>query len=465
MSRSALLVLLSLGWACSPDLAPVGPEEGSTGDVDVDETGAPHGGSGDDTGAGDEEENDDDGSSDDSTGEAPLTCINLDPAPGDVCYVEHIIEVSSQVVALSDQNGDGQLDLITAQGYCCEARNPHEGLWLLPGNADGSFEAPQRLQEFDYQQFHYRFERLLPMGPGPDGIPRILTHTRVRSVGSDSEHFAVLAGETLREPLSLPYGFSMRGGPADLDGDGTLDFAAVDDVAIFAMSEPNGGLAVTEHPMPVFLPEAVLVGDHDGDGLDDILLVDEPHSDERFVGYWSHTLPGPVPSAVPEADEWTMEVGHRLRPEQARLLDIDDDGRLDLWSRHLASAPSSPGFVADRIIVALGTDDGFAPQVETELPGAVLAMQPRLADDSGRLRAVVNVDGHNDELWLLTLSEELEFQVDARLGLTFPAAHLDLDSNVRVGDLNGDGHSDFVTPVRVDWSSAIAVLLSRPGSI
>ncbi|MEM7160098.1 MAG: hypothetical protein AAF799_45090 [Myxococcota bacterium] len=465
MKLRALAILLPLGTACGPSTAPEGSAEGSTGELGDDSSGAP----GADT-TGDEADADS-GSDDGSTGEPPLPCANLDPAPGDTCYVEHLIEMRVEIAALSDQNGDGRLDLLLAQGFrCCEEDEDEPeptGLWLLPGNDDGSLGEPQLLFETPDH-----FEWLRPMGPGPDGIPRVMTRRRV-DVGFLVVHeYAVLAGEQfIEEPLPLPLLGDNEVGVADLDGDGVLDLAAMDGDAYFALSGPQGSFQITQHEMGQGSFLTVLVGDDDDDGVDDMLLVDDdPRYPGRpfpsdFIGQWSHTQPGPEPTLVPGPANWTLSVGANLRLGGARLLDLDGDGRLDLWTRHREYVPSANSSVQRQLVVALGTEDGFAPQVDTDLETTVLTMEPLLAPLDGSLRAVVHVVDHPDELWLMMLSDSLEFGIGTRLGLSYPTPDNSSDIVVHVGDLNGDGHSDFVTRVGSDpQRTGAAVLLSRPES-
>ena len=60
------------------------------------------------------------------------------------------------------------------------------------------------------------------------------------------------------------------------------------------------------------------------------------------------------------------------------------------------------------------------------------------------------------------LSDQLRFSVGARLQLTHPTPGNFNTLAVHVGDINGDGHSDFVTRVAsAPHHTTVAVLLSH----
>lgn len=431
-----------LGWtigilatACGPDLAPLpAGTESTSGST----TAEPIGSSTTSLTSVDTTATTDSGSEGSSStgGPEPLPCINIEPADGDVCYVEHLLEPSVTELTLSDQDGDGWLDVVFGESCCDDVEPATSGIGLMRGNPEGTFGEPQLIAEVEGS-----LTWMLPIGPGPDGVSRVVT-TRAVDVGFlVVTEYGMVVGESFVPGIpGLPDFQEENAEAADVDGDGVLDFLAIVEStsALFVgFVGPDGAFDFIPYDLDLNALVTLLCGDENGDGLDDLLLMRKSFPGEgiTYLGAWSHTQPGVDFEAVPLPDSWSMLVGRNLR--DPRLIDVDGDGILDVFSRDSQS----------RLVVARGIEGGFEEQVESDLGEAVLSMEPTDLDQDGLVDAVVRREGADDELWLMRLTGSLGFEGLMRLGLTHTPIHYGNDWKLVVADLNADGHDDFVTVV------------------
>lgn len=465
-TTSAFLAITMLG-ACDPEVGTVPLPESSTGDEST--TGEPPdpSGTGADTTAGDAE-------SSGSTGEPepePPPCINIEPAEGDVCYVEQILELTDVAdLALSDLNGDGQLDLVIGtyppSGELDPERYP-PGLWSARGTPEGSFDTPQVLSNATGG-----WSWMLPLGPGPDGVSRVLTERGVDAGFLVVHQHGTVVGESFidGEP-AMPSCEEEDIAAADVDGDGLLDFVSIhdfDDQIRVGRPGPDGTLEITTYALDLLGELSLLAGDEDGDGLDDLLLLHVDSGDvggvyrHTFTGFWSHALPEGGFEEIPPSATWSMLVARDLH--DPRLVDVDGDGSLDVFSRYRRYLPDFEDSARDRLVIARAIEGAFEAQVETELDDMVLTMEPMDLDQDELVDAVVRHAGALDELSLMRLTPSLSFEPAMRLRLTHePLEWMRSNIELAVADLNADGYDDFVTLVydpELDWR--VVVVVSRP---
>ena len=114
----------------------------------------------------------------------------------------------------------------------------------------------------------------------------------------------------------------------DLDGDGTLDFVSLsrrDNLAVVIFRNPNS-LATTRLEFPTGLkPQALAIGDLDGDQKPDIIVANQGTDDLNiFLNQGSRQF-----TALP-----VIKLPHRVlenpNPTAIALADLDNDGRLDV---------------------------------------------------------------------------------------------------------------------------------------
>lgn len=464
--RLSATVIGMLAVACGPEVGTVPVPESSTGDEST--TGESPSGTGADTTAGDAESS---GSS--STGEPePPPCINIEPAEGDVCYIEQILELTDvgQLV-LSDLDGDGQLDLVLATFPPADVLDPERyppGLWSARGAPDGTFAAPQVLSDVSGG-----WSWMLPLGPGPDGVSRVVTE-RMEDAGflAVPQPGTVVGESFFNGSPAIPSCEEEDIAAADVNGDGALDFVALesfDESLQVGLPVPGDTLEITTYPLDLLGQLSLMAGDEDGDGLDDLLLLREDSGDvdgvyqHTFTGFWSHAQPAGGFEEVPPSATWTMSVALDLH--DPHLVDVDGDGILDVFSRYRRYVPATEDSVRNQLVIARGIEGGFEAQVETQLDDTVLAMEPMDLDHDGLVDAVVRHAGAQDELSLMRLTESLSFAPAMRLRLTHAPQELWNDAELAVADLNADGHDDFVTLVsdpELGWRAVVVVSRVEP---
>lgn len=201
---------------------------------------------------------------------------------------------------------------------------------------------------------------------------------------------------------------------------------------------------------PQFAPEAVAIGDVNGDGLDDVVMSTyfsfDPANDFKLVVYLQRpdgTLAAPV--------RYSNASYSDCKASSLAIADLDGDGRKD-------------------VAIAQG---GCGVEIFLQRPDGTLASGNWLPyGESHRIRAAdINGDGLADLVGMSAQTGQVAvwyqvggrislptlYPVDAGGGSVFTAGDLD------VGDLNGDGRPDIVVSnPNGDASRSIAVLYQQP---
>ena len=343
--------------------------------------------------------------------------------------VDQPLPTSSQFVASGDVNGDGDIDLVTANTTSSDVS-------VLLGDGSGNFTEP-------LEPFH------VPSAPRSVALGDVDSDGDVDIVvagGTGSKVFVFLGdgaggfvpGFTPNHPAgSAPVSVAL----GDVDGDGYLDYVTAND----------GGDNVTVYlnvvglffylpvpPTPVGShPNSVALGDVNGDGLLDVVTANAA-ADTVSV------LIGSGDGSLLEAAESPFAVGDR--PISLAIADANADGDLDLITANQNS---------DDVSVLLGTGTGDF----TAAPGSPVAV------GDAPTSAVVGDMNSDGELDLITAGDGgsgVSVLVGAGTGtfsspgLAFPSG--DGPSTNTLADLNGDGRLDVATANHD--SSNVSILLS-----
>ncbi len=277
---------------------------------------------------------------------------------------------------------------------------------------------------------------------------------------SDSNDVSILLGNGdgtfLDSGVSLGVGFSpVAIAVGDFNHDGKPDIITTNELG--DPDHPNGSVAVLLNQgggafaAAVFTatgasPEAVVVGDFDGDPYPDVATAD-------LLDNTVTVLKGVGDGTFTHAQTYTVG----LEPMGLASGFLDADANLDLVAVNSSGGTNSVGSVT--VLKGMG-GDLFAPQSEITLDCGVPAGNPctpyavavaKLDGDSNLDLAVVNNDG--DDVSILLGNGDLTFRAGSNPQVgSFPAA-------VAVGDFNGDGKTDIATSNSFDDN--VSVLIGR----
>jgi hypothetical protein len=332
------------------------------------------------------------------------------------------IAVTPFDIAAADVNGDGFVDIVTA--------NPtSQDVSVLLGNGAGLF-APER------RFFVGSFARYLAVGDfNSDGRADVVVAN-----GDESSEVSVLlgSGEAIFEPerrlevSSRAFAVAV----ADLDGDGDGDLAIAvpgrhtGDVGVAVLlGNGDGSFQEVREVSSGLIIYQLLLADFNGDGSIDI--AGRSNSDAMVLlgnGDGSfRTRP-------------RVRVG--LGPRAVAMGDLDLDGRTDVVTANYSS---------NDVSVLLGRGDGtFLP--ETRAPAGARPASVALADLNGdRILDIATANEVSNDVSVIDGSGDGSFPAERRFGAGVGPRAL------AVGDLNGDGHADITTAN--ERSSDVSLLL------
>jgi hypothetical protein len=177
------------------------------------------------------------------------------------------------MIALADVNGDGILDIVSANG---SAPAGDGGVSVLLGNGDGTFKpalkiaaggSPTMVVVGDFNN-DGRQDIAVSNSPSPDLLVPVLGGPPVNSV---SIYFGNGDG-TFRTPVNTPTLGAFGMFAADFNGDGKLDLAVTTATVVqILLNKGNGAFTVSSTTVPGFSAR-ILGGDFNGDGNQDLLV-------------------------------------------------------------------------------------------------------------------------------------------------------------------------------------------------
>ena len=314
-------------------------------------------------------------------------------------------------VTLGDVNGDGTLDIVTANKGSNNAS-------VLLGNGDGAFKAQTTFATGTQP-------RSVALGDvNGDGTLDIVTANQGSSnvsvlLGTGNGSFAGQAVDTLNAAQS----YSVALG--DVNGDGKLDIVAGN------RSGSNGSLLLgngdgTFQASQVFTvgnPQVfVALGDVNGDGKLDIVVAKAGNDISVLLGNGNGTFQGPINSTP------------GTNPRSVTLRDVNGDGKLDILTANFGSTNAS---------VLLGNGNGTFKSAVTFATGTN-SRSATLGDVNGDGRLDIIAANYNSDNASVLLGTG-----GSAITATFSPQQTFAAGNgaqaVALGDVNRDGKLDMVT--------------------
>jgi hypothetical protein len=224
--------------------------------------------------------------------------------------------------ALLDLDGDGDLDMIVSN----DSPDPKR---VLHNDGSGVFTQVQTFGEPEWNTRHISVGDL-----NGDGLPDLLVANR-GGRGSTASYLCIgLADGTFRDPCTPVYeGSATTVTPADMNGDGHTDLVIPHRDGGQSLVLVNDGTGVFPDTVRIGPADAAYrssrVGDFDGDGHNDVVVIDPRSGTGVFYGSPDGGF-GPLAAL---GDEGT-------RPYAVLVADVDGSGSPDVIVGYVGSAPT-----------------------------------------------------------------------------------------------------------------------------
>ena len=320
-----------------------------------------------------------------------------------------------RIVTLGDVNGDGRLDIITANQGSDSAS-------VLLGNGDGTFQP-----KVDFTTGSGPFSVTLG-DVNADGRLDIVT---ANFGGSGSASVLLGTGGSAITATFLPQqtfatGKTMFVTLGDVNSDGKLDIVSANrdsNTTSVLLGNGNGTFGAQATFATGTAPRTVTLGDVNGDGNLDIITA---NINSTFVS----VLLGNGDGAFKAQSTFAVAVGSNSKARFVQLGDVNSDGKLDIVT--------SNGLF-DSASVLLGNGNGTFQTSATFATGTnALSMTLGDVNGDGRLDIITGNNTSNDVSVLLGNGDGT-FQTQSTFATgTGPGS-------VTLGDVNGDGRLDIIT--------------------
>jgi FG-GAP-like repeat/FG-GAP repeat len=355
--------------------------------------------------------------------------------------------ISPISVAIGDLNGDGRLDLVTANIGGDPLLNPPGTVSVLLGNGGGTFSAATPYPTGSILSFSVAIGDL-----NGDGRLDLAVANYGDQFGFDDRTISVFLGNgggTFSAATLYSTGTGLPGAQSvaigDLDGDGDLDLAVAHASNRIGILWGNGdGTFLAQNPPLTFTglnnPGSIAIGDLDGNGRLDLVLanfgVPPPYGSD---GTMVTVLYGQVGGGFTRVNITTG--GTNL--SSVAIGDLNGDDHLDL-----AVANAGSNTVSVLLNDGNGNLSAATPYATGTTPNSVA-----IGDLNGDGRpdlAVANTDSNTVSVLLGNIGGGFQAQTQYPTGLG--------PSSVAIADLNGDGRLDLAV-ANAD-SNNVTVLLT-----
>jgi YD repeat-containing protein len=340
--------------------------------------------------------------------------------------INNALQSKAEYIAVGDVNGDGKVDLVTANSSTNNAS-------ILYGDGQGRFSVPSNLA------FETRPDSIALGDLDADGDLDFVFVDSFFGYGSDTLSILLNNGNgTFGTQTNYALNNSVQSiAVGEVNNDGKLDLIIAnyfDDSVSVLLNNGDGTFVAKTDYAAGRSPSSVTLGDVNGDGQVDILTSN--YSDDSV----SVRLNNGDATFSP-AVNYTVGSG----PESVALGDVNSDGNLDL-------VVANYGYGSDVSVLLNNGDGTFRAKTDYTVASNPKSVALGDVNSDGRLDLVTaNYSDSSVSILLGNGDGTFAAKVDYLVG--------DVPSSVALGDVNSDGRLDLVTANYSD--SSVSILLGN----